>query len=154
MQDSKNLIPEIYSTSYDMSIFTGLINLVFGAREPDLITLSSIHSSNDCRSDLVERLATLFNLKTANRELIANYRLLIKNKGTEQSIKDLALLCGAKSILEDSNNLSLRKEEGSQNTFLLETDVSEMDSELFYNLLKRISPVNITIKIVPPQPDI
>jgi hypothetical protein len=145
MIKAKDLIPEIYSNSFDMSIFTGLIDLIYGAREMRVETLKNLHSTRACAEGTVRDLARLLNLRTSNRDLIANYRYLIHNKGKEETIKNLALLCGA-IPLEDNNWV-----DKEQDNYLIKlyVDTKNMDIAIFYELLNNIAPVGTVVELSP-----
>lgn len=88
---SKKLIPEIYSQSYDFSIFTGLLDMLYTARELDVLRAKNAHSPENCFEEDLTHLASLLNLPYgAKRELISDYRSLVKQKGTRDAIVALA----------------------------------------------------------------
>ena len=149
MIKAKDLIPEIYSNSFDMSIFTGLIDLIYGSREMRVETLKNLHSTRACAEGTVRDLARLLNLRTSNRDLIANYRYLIHNKGKEETIKNLALLCGAIPLGKDIVDNWVSKPVGTVNYLILYVDTENMDIAIFYELLNNIAPVGTVVELLP-----
>lgn len=142
---SKKLIPSIYSNSYDMSIFTGLTDLIYNSRLVDIELLKGLHSPKLCAEESIRSLASLFNLDTDNRLAIASYRQLIKIKGTERAITSAAYICGAKSIQ------SITYEGDNRNILTLNIDFEDFDSALFSELSKRLLPISMIVKIEPLQ---
>lgn len=144
MIQTKKLIPKIYSNSYDMSIFTGLLDLLYNSREVNIQLLKGAHSPSYCAEGALLGLSSLFNLNTDNRELIAKYRELIKVKGTVGAIEATALLCGAGSVSSIDMVTS-----GEVVSIEIGADLSSMDCELFYEMMRRLSPFSTIIKLEP-----
>jgi hypothetical protein len=142
---ARNLIPEVYSESFDMSIFLGLIDLIYGARESYIERLKNAHSFRGCSEERIRSLAKLVGIDTSNRDLIANYNCLIKDKGTAETLKSLALLCGAAPRAVD-NWVEINPTEG---TIVFYVDTSGMDVDLFYDLLANLAPADAVVKLDP-----
>lgn len=150
MIQTKNTIPRVYSDSYDMSVFTGLLDLIYNARDTDIEILKGLHLPNNCSEDNLQGLSSLFNLSTNNRKIIANYRRLIKIKGTQNAIESTAILCGASSIVRTSVD---RNEDNPLTTITVTINSQGFDSNLFNTIMERVAPVNalVVIRITPSQ---
>ena len=91
MIQTKKLIPAVYSQSYDFSIFTAVLDLVYTARELDILRARNSHLPTKCFEEDISRLSSLFGLgDLATRDLLAEYRLLVKQKGTTDVVSALA----------------------------------------------------------------
>ncbi|MCM1323002.1 MAG: hypothetical protein NC218_02350 [Acetobacter sp.] len=91
MVQSKKLVPEIYSQSFDFSIFTAVLDLVYTARELDILRIGNAHLPTKCFQEDVPHLSSNFGLtEKATRELLAEYRMLVKQKGSQNVIAALA----------------------------------------------------------------
>ena len=146
MIDVKKRLPQVYSQSYDMSIFTGLLNLIYNSREVDNLRAKVSHCPLHCFDEDVPRLASLFGLPTsATRDILSTYRRLVKIKGTSTAVQK-AVLAPSKftlrdlSVLTDPNNPSY--------TYTL-PDLTDYDWDLFFSLLHRLAPVNTVISVEP-----
>jgi len=145
---ARNLIPEVYSESFDMSIFLGLIDLIYGARESYIERLKNAHSFRGCSEERIRSLAKLVGIDTSNRDLIANYNCLIKDKGTAETLKSLALLCGAAPRAAKSKD-NWVKIDPTEGTIVFYVDTSGMDVDLFYDLLANLAPADAVVKLDP-----
>ena len=148
MIDVKKRLPQVYSQSYDMSIFTGLLNLIYNSREVDNLRAKVSHCPLHCFDEDVSRLASLFGLPTsATRDILSTYRRLIKIKGTSAAVQK-AVLAPSKftlrdlSVLVDANNPSY--------TYTLPY-LTDYDWDLFFSLLHILAPVNTVISVEPAQ---
>lgn len=146
MIDVKKRLPQVYSQSYDMSIFTGLLNLIYNSREVDNLRAKVSHCPLHCFDEDVPRLASLFGLPTsATRDILSTYRRLVKIKGTSAAVQK-AVLASSKftlqdlSVLTDANNPSY--------TYTL-PDLTDYDWDLFFSLIHRLAPVNTVISVEP-----
>lgn len=152
---AKDLIPQIYSESFDMSIFLGLIDLIYNSRETRIEILKNSHFPAGCIESKLKNLAKTFDIDTSNRDIIANYKLLSKQKGTLSTIQSLALLCGAVPIpLNNTNPTWIYKiypetEDTQTYKIIINASTDAMNLELFYSLLKNLAPVDTIISVTP-----
>lgn len=145
MIKSKKLIPEVYSQSYDMFIFTALLDLVYTSRELDILRMQGSHLPSKCFEEDLMSLASLFGLgATVNRELIANYRKLVKHKGTSLAVE--ALVCLAANLPLTKNSVILTMEGSDITTY---ADFSTINLELLELLLRKLAPATTFIRILP-----
>lgn len=146
MIDVKKRLPQVYSQSYDMSIFTGLLNLIYNSREVDNLRAKVSHCPLHCFEEDVPRLASLFGLPTsANRDIISTYRRLVKIKGTSAAVQK-AVLASSSFNLE---NLSVLPSADKKSYTYILPDVNGYDWDLFFSLLHRLAPVNTVIGVEP-----
>lgn len=151
---SKKVIPEVYSQSYDMSIFTGLLDLIYTARQIDLLRIQNAHSPKQCFDEDVPKLASFFNLGlTSNRELIQKYRILIKNKGTPDALLAAAQLSNGLEAIVDKAKYTKAKSTvittDDYTTVIIYTDLSSMDYILFDTLMSRLAPADVFVQLRP-----
>lgn len=159
---SKKLIPEVYQQSYDMSIFTGLLDIIYTARELYTNRERYCHIPSSAFEEDLPSLGSLFNLEhTSNRDLIEAYRSLQKQKGSRAAIiSAIALAHGVAarypidvesdeyrdpnlSISEKSDILyQLDKRTQSMVVYL---DVAHQNVPLLQNLLYRLLPVHTSV---------
>ena len=170
MVQSKKLIPEIYSQSYDLSIFTGLLDLIYTGREVDVLRLKNAHSPNRAFKEDLRHLSSFFNLSTDNRDLLANYRFVIKQKGTLIAIKaaiefainaemldsgvkvDLTLPTSKKQTSDRGEYTESQEDYLKRRNFPVITayaDFAQIDIELLEELLRRVLPVTAFIQVRP-----
>lgn len=146
MIDVKKRLPQVYSQSYDMSIFIGLLNLIYNSRAVDNLRAKVSHCPLHCFDEDVPRLASLFGLPTsATRDILSVYRRLVKIKGTSTAVQK-AVLAPSKFTLQD---LSLLTNTDKQSYIYTLPDVSGYDWDLFFSLLHRLAPVNTVISVEP-----
>ena len=146
MIDVKKRLPQVYSQSYDMSIFIGLLNLIYNSRAVDNLRAKVSHCPLHCFDEDVPRLASLFGLPTsATRDILSVYRRLIKIKGTSAAVQK-AVLASSKFTLQD---LSVLTDANKQSYIYTLPDVSGYDWDLFFSLLHRLAPVNTVISVEP-----
>ena len=146
MIDVKKRLPQVYSQSYDMSIFTGLLNLIYNSREVDNLRAKVSHCPLHCFDEDVPRLASLFGLPTsATRDILSTYRRLVKIKGTSAAVQK-AVLASSKFNLQD---LSVLADANKQSYIYVLPDISGYDWDLFFSLLHRLAPVNTVISVEP-----
>ena len=146
MIDVKKRLPQVYSQSYDMSIFTGLLNLIYNSREVDNLRAKVSHCSLHCFDEDVPRLASLFGLPTsATRDILSTYRRLVKIKGTSAAVQK-AVLASSNFTLQD---LSALTDANKQSYTYVLPDVNGYDWDLFFSLLHRLAPVNTVISVEP-----
>ena len=164
---SKKLIPEVYQQSYDMSIFTGLLDIVYTARELYTNRERYCHIPSSAFEEDMPALASLFNLEhTSNRDLIALYRSLQKQKGSRAAtVSAVALAHGLATrepIDSESDEYTGRNEakldppfndktdivytiDKSSQEITVYLDVSQQNVPLLEDILKRIAPVHTSI---------
>lgn len=146
MIDVKKRLPQVYSQSYDMSIFTGLLNLIYNSRTVDNLRAKVSHCPLHCFDEDVPRLASLFGLPTsATRDIISTYRRLVKMKGTLTAVQKVVLSASSFN-LED---LSSIPQTSPQSFVYVLPDVNGYDWDLFSSLLHRLAPVNTVIAVEP-----
>lgn len=147
MIQAKKVLPEVYSESFDMSIFTGLLDLIYTARELNASRAKVAHNPVQCFEEDLPRLASLFNLSTtATRQLLSNYRLMVKYKGTILAVKALAAFAAAIDPTEDYVKII----KDSTNTYSKVTaylDFSAMDGKLLEQLIYRLAPVRTFVQV-------
>ncbi len=147
---TKQLLPEVYSESYDMSIFTGLLDLIYNANDFDCLALKALHSPSFCFDEYLSHLASCFNLRTQNRDLLSKYRHLIKIKGTEKAIRAAILLSGATDVTEVPELLVSDESTPRVQVAVYYAQLPETyDEDLCQELLRRVAPVNITVLVLP-----
>ena len=145
MIQAKKTLPEIYSQSFDMSIFTGLLDLLYGARELDQMRARVCHSALNCFEEDLPRLASLFNLPvTSPRQLLDNYRLLVKRKGTALAIKSSVTFSTGLELTEGAVDI-----ERDGNKFTAYADFTKLSAALLETLLHRLAPVGAFIQLRP-----
>lgn len=146
MIDVKKRIPQVYSQSYDMSIFTGLLNLIYNSRAVDNLRAKVSHCPLHCFEEDVPRLASLFGLPTsATRDILSTYRRLVKIKGTSTAVQK-AVLASSDFNLED---LSVLPSVNKQSYVYVLPDLTGYNWDLFFSLLYRLAPVNTVIAVEP-----
>lgn len=146
MIDVKKRLPQVYSQSYDMSIFTGLLNLIYNSRAVDNLRAKVSHCPLHCFDEDVPRLASLFGLPTsATRDILSTYRRLIKIKGTSTAVQK-AVLAPSKFTLQD---LSVLKDVNNPSYTYTLPDLTDYDWDLFFSLLHRLAPVNTVVSVEP-----
>lgn len=146
MIDVKKRLPQVYSQSYDMSIFIGLLNLIYNSRAVDNLRAKVSHCPLHCFDEDVPRLASLFGLPTsATRDILSTYRRLIKIKGTSTAVQK-AVLAPSKFTLRD---LSVLKDVNNPSYTYTLPNLTDYDWDLFFSLLHRLAPVNTVISVEP-----
>lgn len=146
MIDVKKRLPNVYAQSYDMSIFVGLLNLIYNSRSVDNLRAKVSHCPLHCFDEDVPRLASLFGLPvTATRDILSTYRRLVKIKGTSLAIR--------KAVLSASNftaaELVRLSSDNPQNITYTLPHLTGYDWDLFLELLPRLAPVNTVISVEP-----
>lgn len=164
---SKKLIPEVYQQSYDMSIFTGLIDIVYTARELYTNRERYCHIPGDAFEEDLPALASLFNLShTSNRDLISVYRSLQKCKGSRAAVVSAVALAHGMltrdpiNVDSDEYNGINKKEldppldvktdvlykiDKGKNEITVYLDVSQQNMLLLQSLIRRIAPVHTSV---------
>lgn len=146
MIDVKKRLPQVYSQSYDMSIFTGLLNLIYNSRAVDNLRAKVSHCPLHCFEEDVPRLASLFGLPTsATRDIISTYRRLVKIKGTSTAVQKAVLVSSAFNL----ENLAVLPSTDEQSYVYVLPNVTGYDWDLFFALLHRLAPVNTVIAVEP-----
>lgn len=172
MVQSKKLIPQVYSNSYDFSIFTALIDLIYTSREVDILRIKNAHRPQHAFKEDLVHLASLFGLGiVADRDLIQMYRTLVKNKGTKPAVK--AAVAYATNVRPTESNVTVYKNritiytDGTTSETVSSTDAEtktiagyhtvltafsdfeEADSTLLELLIRKIAPANTTLVVRP-----
>lgn len=138
MIKSEDLIPEIYNTSYDFSIFKAAIDLVFNAAEFRISSLIGLHSPENCFNELLPHLATLVNLKSStDRQLLKQFMLMKKSKGTEPTFRGILIACGANG----------EKIEINKNFKTVKIVCDSFNSKLFKELIGKLAPFNFNLSL-------
>lgn len=87
MIKAKKLVPEVYTQSFDMSLFLGLLDLVYDGRELDELRAKNSHLPKHCfKEDLRSLSSLLSDIRTTNRDLLSLYRSLVQIKGSEDAL--------------------------------------------------------------------
>ena len=162
---SKKLIPEVYQQSYDMSIFTGLLDIIYTSRELYTNRERYCHIPSSAFEEDLPSLASLFHLEhTSNRDLISLYRSLQKQKGSRASlVSAVALAHGllARELLNSESD-QYKKVDKLDPSFNEESDVvytidkknqeitiylhmSAQNLYLLNNLIYRLAPVHTSV---------
>ena len=151
MIQTKKLIPEIYSQSYDLSIFTGLLDLVYTARELDLVRMKNLFLAKSCFDEDLQHLGAQFGLSgITDRNTLSLYRQLVKEKGTLEAVKSIALLETFSDLRKDKCILAIdRSNESKQTVMTAYVDFTELDVNIFETLLKKLAPVGTIILVRP-----
>ena len=164
---SKERIPAVYSESYDMSIFTGLLDLLYTGRQLNDLRAKVAHSPQHCFNEDLAHLASLLGFgQEATRDVLQHYRTLVKNKGTEPTIMaaiSFAYNCvweGKQQPQIASFDISGRpvivsldqpglylSTDGTVTTAYV--DMKEERPTLFLTLLRRLAPVGHFIQVRP-----
>lgn len=149
MIQTKKVLPEVYSESFDMSIFTGLLDLIYTARELNASRAKVLHNPIQCFEEDVPRLASLFNLSTtATRQLLSNYRLMVKYKGTPLAIKALASFAAAIDPTEDYVKIVKSFDTATKYSKVTAyLDFSTMDGKLLEQLIYKLAPVRTFVQV-------
>lgn len=147
MIQTKKVLPEVYSQSFDMSVFTGLLDLVYTARELPALRAKVLHNPIQCFEEDLPRLASLFDLPaTATRQLISNYRLMVKHKGTALAIKALAAFAAAIDPTSELVKLVSQSESGIT-LWTAYLDFTAIDADLLEKLFYKLAPVRTFIQV-------
>lgn len=144
MIESKNLLPKIYSTSHDFLLFEALIDVAFNSIDAKIPALKALHSPENCFQENLSSLAKCFDLETTDRQLLKQYRLMVKSKGTQKSIEAAIFFCGAKRISKPE--ISSKVDEFR---ITYKAIYDQFDQKLFKTLMSRLLPVNCQIQVLP-----
>lgn len=146
MIDVKKRLPQVYSQSYDMSVFTGLLNLIYNAREVDNLRAKVSHCPLHCFEEDIPRLASLLGLPaTATRDILSTYRRLVKIKGSSTAVKK-AVLSPSRFTLA---NLGTVPQADKQDFVFVLPDLEDYNWDLLFSLLHRLAPVNCMVQVEP-----
>lgn len=153
---SKDLIPEVYNTSLDFKVFEAVLDILFSDADIKCSKLQGLHSPRQCFDENLGKLSELFDLLTSDRQLLKNYRLMLKSKGTQPSIEAALQFCGAKIIKNLPNDM--------QNPTISSLDDSSLgdkilctyyvifknfNAKLFFKLRKMLFPANMQFRLLP-----
>lgn len=152
---SKKLIPEVYQQSYDMSIFTGLLDIIYTARELYTNRERYCHIPSSAFEEDLPSLASLFCLEnTSNRDLIELYRSLQKQKGSRAAVLSAtALSCGVLPVEpkeKTANNVNEKTDivyeiDKATQKITVYVDMTHQNTALLTNLIYRLAPVHVSV---------
>lgn len=136
MIKASELIPEIYNTSYDFSIFEALIDLAFNSAEFRVDSLFGLHSPEKCFNRMLPHLATLVNLESStDRQLLKQFMIMKKSKGTTPVFYGILRACGA----EDFKVFPEEK--------LVRVVSSSFNSNLYKELVGKLAPFSFDLSL-------
>lgn len=148
---SKDLIPEVYNTSLDFKVFEAVLDILFSDADIKCSKLQGLHSPRQCFDENLGKLSELFDLLTSDRQLLKNYRLMLKSKGTQPSIEAALQFCGAK-IVKNLPNATQNPTISSSGDKILCTYYvifKNFDAKLFFKLRKMLFPANMQFRLLP-----
>lgn len=148
---SKDLIPEVYNTSLDFKVFEAVLDILFSDADIKCSKLQGLHSPRQCFDENLGKLSELFDLLTSDRQLLKNYRLMLKSKGTQPSIEAALQFCGAK-IVKNLPNTTQNPTISSLGDKILCTYYvifKNFDAKLFFKLRKMLFPANMQFRLLP-----
>lgn len=148
---TKKLVPQIYNTSYDFTLFEAAFDMAFNSVDNRIGSVRGLHSPVNCFEENLQKLASLFNLPEAERNLIKNFKNLIKIKGTRPAIEESLFLCGIDRIVSykiSEHNIS-EQEKPTQYFTTIEylVNFSSFKDTLFTFLMEKLAPANCQIKV-------
>ena len=112
MIKAKKLVPEVYTQSFDMSLFLGLLDLVYGGRELDELRAKNSHLPKHCfKEDLRSLSSLLSDIRTTNRDLLSLYRSLVQIKGSEDALIAIGQLAADITPFDGQRNAHIVYEE-------------------------------------------
>jgi uncharacterized repeat protein (TIGR02543 family) len=135
---TKDSVPQIYSDSYDMLLFFALLDGLQASSFLDISRVRGQHSPINCFEEDLKGLATCFDIPTLNRELLLNYRLITKYKGTEKAILAAFYFSGARNTVIYTLNGAI----------YVVADLTSLDTVLLNVLLDRWLPINVVLNIL------
>ena len=143
MIKTANIIPQIYNTSFDFTLFEAVIDLICNGIDSRIPSLKGLHSPEQCFNENLGNLAAQFNLNSQDRDLLSKYRLMVKNKGTEKAVEAAIRHCGGEIVGTPT------KEETSDGQYLVSYQLAfeSFDHDLFDTLLRRVAPFNMQVSI-------
>lgn len=147
---SKELIPAIYSESYDMSVFTGLLDLLYTGRTLNDLRAKVSHCPQHCFKGDIAHLASLLGFgEEATRDVLTSYRSLVKRKGTEDVL--MSLISYAYGCVWPEREPY--KEYGwlvvADGHITAYVDIKDERATLFLKLVKKLAPVGVFIQVRP-----
>lgn len=148
---SKDLIPEVYNTSLDFKVFEAVLDILFSDADIKCSRLQGLHSPRQCFDENLGKLSELFDLLTSDRQLLKNYRLMLKSKGTQPAIEAALQFCGArlaKNLPETIQNptLSISNDKVLCTYYVI---FKNFDAKLFFKLRKMLFPANMQFCLLP-----
>ena len=135
---TSTLVPEIYNTSYDFTIFEAVMDIVFNAADSKIWAVQGLHSPRDCFEENLSGLASLFNLESTNRLLLEKFRMMLRGRGSKDAIQSALVCCGAtdfKQVPSDDGNV-VYNIVGESFAF-----------DLFDSLMEKLLPADIVIQV-------
>lgn len=148
---SKDLIPEVYNTSLDFKVFEAVLDILFSDADIKCSKLQGLHSPRQCFDENLGKLSELFDLLTSDRQLLKNYRLMLKSKGTQPSIEAALQFCGAKivkNLPNDTQNPTIISL-GDKILCTYYVIFKNFDAKLFFKLRKMLFPANMQFRLLP-----
>lgn len=148
---SKDLVPEIYNTSLDFKVFEAILDTLFSEADVNCARLQGLHSPRQCFDENLGKLSGLFDILTSDRQLLKNYRLMLKSKGTQPAIEAALQFCGVKidkQLQEEGRNPEIKDTKlGTTCTYYV--TFKDFDSKLFSKLRQMLLPANIQLCLLP-----
>lgn len=148
---SKDLVPEIYNTSLDFKVFEAILDTLFSEANVNCARLQGLHSPRQCFDENLGKLSGLFDLLTSDRQLLKNYRLMLKSKGTQPAIEAALQFCGAfpeENLQNNKPNPEIKDtDKGIICTYFVA--FKNFDSKLFFKLRRMLIPANIQLCLLP-----
>lgn len=153
MIETKKLLPAVYSDSFDFSIFTGILDVVYNGRDFDLSLIKGLHAPSYVAEENLPALSRCFNLPPASRELLKAYRHLIKIKGTIPAIEAAIQLAGAVPVpvlVSGESSMSWGPfydivDQTTRVTYFVNSE--NLKRQLLTELLQRIVPVTADVLV-------
>ena len=148
---SKDLIPEIYNTSLDFKVFEAVLDILFSDADIKCSKLQGLHSPRQCFDENLGKLSELFDLLTSDRQLLKNYRLMLKSKGTQPSVEAALQFCGANIIKNLPNAVQnpTISDLGDKILCTYYVIFKNFDAKLFFKLRKMLFPANMQFRLLP-----
>ena len=141
---SKDLIPQIYNTSLDFTLFEAILDTIYSEAFIGCDKLKGLHSPRQCFTEDLYKLSNLFELSSSNRQLLKVYRLMLKSKGSEEACLSAIKYCGVELNAIQPHPLGYTFEEGTL-TFYTKS-LKNFNSKLFDILKKTVFPVGLQVK--------
>lgn len=141
---SKDLIPQIYNTSLDFTLFEAILDTIYSEAFIGCDKLQGLHSPRQCFTENLYKLSNLFELSSSNRQLLKVYRLMLKSKGSEEACLAAIKYCGIDLNLNDEHPLGYYFENGTL-TFYTKS-LKDFNSSLFDIFKRTIFPIGIQVK--------
>lgn len=156
MIKTRERVPEIYTTSADMLVFLGLLDILANSRRVDIERMRNHHNGKNCFEEDIKALSSLFNLNTSKREAIYNYKQIMKYKGTIKSVEDVLVVSGCNKGSFEVSYIRAKKETDPVDAPFLDIPVvsisveqsANIDYELMLALLGKVIPSSVSIDLI------